>query len=221
MTILAIDTASEYASVAMRTNGRTVSEIPLHSREGFAHLLFDAIENCKNEAKLELAAVDCFAAGAGPGSFTGLRVALAAVKGLAESMSKPAVAVSNLRVMSSFGKKAGSLRAVLLDARRSEVYAAVYDADLRPVVPETAGPLASFLERLGDLNAYELIASPRLGLAVPFIEPAGALAGAIAHVAEQDRHWSDPAALDANYVRRSDAELFWQDSREGLKPHAD
>ncbi|HEX4169797.1 MAG TPA: tRNA (adenosine(37)-N6)-threonylcarbamoyltransferase complex dimerization subunit type 1 TsaB [Bryobacteraceae bacterium] len=211
MTILAIDTASENASVAIRADGRTVSEVSLHSREGFAHLLFDAIEKCKNEAKLDLAAVDCVAAGAGPGSFTGVRVALAAVKGLAEAMRKPAMAISNLRALSSFGKKAGSLRAVLLDARRSEVYAAVYGHNLAAVVPETVGPLPKFLDRLGNLERYEFICPPNLVLPTPFIEAPIVLAGAIAFVAERDGRWEDPAALDANYVRRSDAELFWRE----------
>ncbi len=70
--------------------------------------------------------VDCFAAASGPGSFTGVRVGLACVKGLAEALGKPAVAVSNLRAIASFGT--APWRAVVLDARRGEIYGAVYDA---------------------------------------------------------------------------------------------
>ena len=72
---------------------------------------------------MRLEEIDCFAAASGPGSFTGVRVGLAAVKGLAEALGKPAVGISNLRALSLFGKAA--LRAVVLDARRGEVYGAV------------------------------------------------------------------------------------------------
>ncbi len=211
MTILAVDSASEYASVAIRAHGGTLAEVSIHSRDGFAHLLFEAIEKCRNEAGIGLGQVDCFAAGSGPGSFTGVRIALSAVKGLAESMNKPATAISNLRALSAFGKQPGSKRAVLIDARRCEVYGGVYDSDLCLVVPETVGPLNDFLDSLGDWKDYEFIASAGLSLPTSFMEAPTALASAIARVAERDRQWTQPAELDANYVRRSDAELFWTD----------
>ncbi len=215
MTLLALDTTSNIASVAIRASGETVSEISLQSTDGFSHLIFDTLARCKNEAKLDLSRVDCFAAASGPGSFTGLRIALAVVKGLGESLGKPVAGVSNLRALSSCCKDSSfSKKAVLLDARRGEVYAAVYDQALRPLVPETVGPLDIFLRRLGDLDAYEFIAPPGTALPVPFTEAPSALAAAVALCAEQDGEegkWLDPAALDANYVRRSDAELFWRE----------
>ncbi len=203
VTILALDTTSERGSIALRFKGKTVCEITVHAPQGFAHLLFPAIEKLRNEAKFDLNEVDCFAAATGPGSFTGLRVALAAVKGLAESTRKPVSGVSNLRALSSFGKNGSTLRAVTLDARRNEVYAAVYDPALRLVVPETVGPLEAFLSQLDPSVEYEYIS-----------EPSAPLASAVALCAELDGmegKWQDPATLDANYVRRSDAELFWSD----------
>ncbi len=210
MTILSLDTTSNFASVAIRSQGRTLSEIGLESTDGFAHLIFAAIENCKNEAKLDLTDIDAFAATAGPGSFTGLRVGLSAIKGLSESMGKPAIAISNLKVLSSFGKKPGSFRATLLDARRDQVYAAVYDADLRPVFPETVLPLAAWLAGLDPQQDYEFISFVPLADR-PVIVPPRFLAAAAALCAEREGLWLDPAALDANYVRRSDAELFWRE----------
>lgn len=199
MTILALDTTSNTASVAIRKNGETVSVVSLGSDAGFAHLIFGAIEECRNEARILLDEIDCFAAASGPGSFTGVRIGLTAAKGLAESLGKRVIGISNLRALSSFGKN--SLRAVTIDARRSEVYAAVYDADLNVVVPETVGPVEQFLATLDASLEYE------------FISAAGkVLAPAVALCAERDREkWIDPAALDANYVRRSDAELSWKD----------
>ena len=216
MRILAVDTTSEFGSLAVRAEGRTTAEMTLHSPEGFAHRIFGAIEELLGRAELRLEEIDCFAAASGPGSFTGVRVGLAAVKGLAEAMGKRAAGVSNLQALAWFGRL--PRRAVILDARRGQVYAAVYNAELEPVLEET---VLAFEAWLGSLAAgeYEFIAEAkwRERLAgtrfetMPFVEPPQALAAAIAYCAERNAGL-DPAAIDANYVRRSDAELFWKES---------
>ena len=81
-----------------------------------------------------LGSIDVFAAAAGPGSFTGVRVGLTAAKGLADAMGRGAVAVSNLQALAAFG--VSDARGVVMDARRGEIYAAVYDANLQPLAPE-------------------------------------------------------------------------------------
>lgn len=217
MNILALDTTSEYGSVALRSNGETAAELALHSREGFAHLIFSAIEDVLARAGIGIPEVDCFAATSGPGSFTGVRVGLSAVKGLAEAAGKRAVGVSNLQVLSSFGKK--DRRAVVLDARRGDVYAAIYGPDLAPITPELVLPFSSWLDALREPE-YEFIttAGNPFWLALqgtrfadmPFIEAPRSLAASVAGCAEACE-WVDPAMLDANYVRRSDAELFWRE----------
>lgn len=216
MTILALDTTSNFASVAIRAGGRTINEVRLESSEGFAHLIFSAIEQCRNEAKIQLEAIDCFAAANGPGSFTGLRVGLAAVKGLAEALGKPAAGISNLRALSSFGKNRNSHRAVVLDARRGEVYAAVYDSQLRVVLPEVVLPLEAWLGKLKPTANYEVISGVAISQEnIEVVEAPRFLASAVALCAEMDGaegKWADPALLDANYVRRSDAEMFWKDA---------
>jgi tRNA threonylcarbamoyladenosine biosynthesis protein TsaB len=213
--ILAVDTTSEFGSLAIRSEGRTIAGNSIHSREGFAHLIFSAIANLLSETGLKLSEIDCFAAASGPGSFTGVRVGLAAVKGLAEAMGKSAVGISNLKALAWFGRS--ERRAVMLDARRGQVYAAVYDSALEPVTPEVVTELKTWLGSLENAE-YEFIAEAgfRSELAgsrfarMPFIEPPRELAGAVAACAEM-LGGMDPAALDANYVRRSDAELFWKD----------
>ncbi|HEY3936379.1 MAG TPA: tRNA (adenosine(37)-N6)-threonylcarbamoyltransferase complex dimerization subunit type 1 TsaB [Bryobacteraceae bacterium] len=201
MTILALDTTSELGSLAVRKDGATISEVTLRAPEGFAHLIFPAIEELLRETGTNLKEIDCFAAANGPGSFTGIRVGLSAIKGLAEALSKPAIGISNLRALSWFGSL--PLRAPLIDARRGEVYTAVYDANLRIIVPEVVLPLAAWLEKF-EKPEYERVSQE--GALRP-------LAAAVAYCAETDgpAGWQDPAALDANYVRRSDAELFWKD----------
>ena len=206
--ILAIDTTREVGSLALVRAGQTVDEIVLRAPTGFAHVLYGHIAELLRRNSVDLAAIDIFAAASGPGSFTGVRVGLACVKGLAEALGKPAAAVSNLRALASFGK--APLRAAVLDARRGEVYGAVYDAAGEIVAPETVAPLPAWLAALpeGDLEfvtqGYSLeLAGARIVTAPEAVAAAiGRLAGAGA----------DPAALDANYVRRSDAELFWKDT---------
>ena len=208
--VLAVDTTSEYGSIAL--NGDAVA---LHSPSGFAHVIYPHIRELLDRSGVTLAEIDCFAAASGPGSFTGVRVGLACIKGLAEAAGKPAVAVSNLEALATFGS--APLRAVLLDARRGDVYGAVYDAEGRVVVAETVSKLPEWLASLPagvefistgfDAFGDALPAGPRV--TVPPV-----LAGAIARIAA-DRlargEACDPAALDANYVRRSDAELFWRE----------
>jgi tRNA threonylcarbamoyladenosine biosynthesis protein TsaB len=75
-----------------------------------------------------------------------VRIGLACVKGLAEAVGKPVVAVSNLQALAAFGT--APLRATVLDARRGEIYGAVYDADLNPVAPELVMKFPQWLESL-------------------------------------------------------------------------
>ena len=71
----------------------------LHAPDGFAHVIYGYVEEILRRNRVKLAEVDCFAAASGPGSFTGVRVGLACIKGLAEAMGRPAVGVSNLQAI--------------------------------------------------------------------------------------------------------------------------
>lgn len=220
MTILALDTTTEFGSIAVRTDERTAAEIPLHSPEGFAHVIFGHIDQILKRTGITLEAVDCFAAAAGPGSFTGVRVGLTTVKGLAEAVNKPVAAISNLRALAFFGKS--DRRAAILDARRGEVYAGLYDSALQPLQREIVTKLPVWLEHVtADCEFITTTGAPfRTALAgscfatSTWIEAPRSLAGAIAYCAELDLQQGvavDPISVDANYVRRSDAELFWKD----------
>ena len=210
--ILAIDTTREYGSLAV-AQGEVVEEVLLHEPSGFAHVIYGQLEALLRRNDIRLDAIDCFAAASGPGSFTGVRVGLAAIKGLAEALDKPAVAISSLQALASFGT--APLRAAILDARRGEIYGAVYDDLARLVLPEVVTTIATWLPALPP--AVEFVALERitnLPATIPFITAPAAQAGAIARLAVRRflrGEASDPAALDANYVRRSDAELFWRD----------
>ena len=167
-----------------------------------------------------LQTIDCFAAASGPGSFTGVRVGLACIKGLAEAVAKPAVAISNLEAIAGFG--AARLRAAVLDARRGEIYAGVYDEAGRPKSPEVVTKLAPWLQALEE--DVEFVSPDPAWLATALagsrfegariVEAPRALGARLACLAAARflrGEAGDPAALDANYVRRSDAELFWKE----------
>ena len=202
--LLAIDTTSESGSLALTEGDRIVEEIALHSPDGYGHILFPEIESLLARHNKTIADIDGFAAAAGPGAFTGVRVGLAAVKGLAEATHRKVVAISNLQALAWFGTR--PLRAPVIDARRGEVFVAVYDADLRLVCPEEVVKFEDWMK-----------ASPREEIEI--IQVAGeqgarALAGAIGSIAAgqfQQGLARDPSEIDANYVRRSDAELMWRD----------
>jgi tRNA threonylcarbamoyladenosine biosynthesis protein TsaB len=212
--LLSLDTTSDFGSIALSDAAHVIDEVPLRSPDGFAHILFDEIHRLLARHGLTLDDIGVFASASGPGSFTGVRIGLTAAKGLAEALGRKVVAVSNLEAIAWFGAR--PLRAPLIDARRGEIYGAVFDASLRPVRDEVVTPLDSWLASLpnGDLeiitNGFELPGDAPF----PIVTAPRAVAGAIARIAA-DRFAAglaqDPAEIDANYVRRSDAELLWKE----------
>ena len=219
--ILALDTTTEFGSIALVNQGAVAWETPLHSSQGFGHILFDHIATLFENAGWRLDQIDCFAAARGPGSFTGVRVGLAAVKGLAEALGRCVVGVSNLEAIAWHGT--APLRAAIADARRGQIYAGVYDAKLHPVSPEVVMAFPEWLAGLPP-GEIELLTTDQAAFLAALtgtrFEKAGfrevprALAGAIGRIAEERflaGMGTDPAALDASYVRRSDAELFWRE----------
>ena len=138
-----MDTTGESGSAALVENGRIVEEISLESADGFAHILFGEIERLLARHGCGVRDIDLFATAAGPGSFTGVRVGIAAAKGLAEAAGRPAAAVSNLQALAWFGSR--PLRAVAIDARRGEIYGAVYNQALEPVCAEVVMKLEAWL----------------------------------------------------------------------------
>jgi len=208
--ILALDTTGDLGSIALVSGGALIEEIQLESSDGFAHVLFGAIEKLLAQHSLSPNDIDVFASASGPGSFTGVRVGLTAAKGLAEAACRKVIAVSNLQALASLGTHA--LRAVVLDARRGEIYGAVYNERLEAVCGEVVMKFEKWLETVpeGDL---EFITSGFSGtFPGPVIQAPRTLAAAIGKIAcQRTGSAMDPAMIDANYVRRSDAELYWKD----------
>jgi len=219
--ILAVDTTSRWGSLALLAGGVVVAERAIESEDGFGHLLFPAIEELIAEQGWNVGEIDCFAAAAGPGSFTGIRVGLSAAKGLGAALSKPVAAISTLAAIAWHGS--APLRAVVLDARRGEIYGAVYSASLETVSPEVVTDPEEWLAKLPE-GELELLSPDFSALAeilrqtrfsqIPQRTVPRALAGAVGALAAHGLHIGrlhSPAAAEANYVRLSDAELFWRE----------
>jgi tRNA threonylcarbamoyladenosine biosynthesis protein TsaB len=198
--ILAVDTTSDLGSIAITDDDRVIEEAVLQAGDGFDHVLFGEIQSLLARTGLTLAALDGFASASGPGTFTGVRVGLTAVKGLAEGLSRKVVAVSNLKAMAYFGTR--ELRAPWMDARRGDIYGAVYNASLELVQDEVVMKHDAWL---ASLPADVEVCSTK--------RPLAAAIGRIASREFAAGRALDPAAIDANYVRRADAEMLWQDVR--------
>jgi len=214
--ILSLDTTSEFGSIALTGREGLIEEAAVHAPEGFGHILYGHLERLLARHGVDICGIECYAAASGPGSFTGVRVGLAAVKGLAASWGRPVVAVSNLQALAWFGT--AGWRAPLIDARRGEIYGAVYDSDLELAGQEVVMPFQDWLRALPasdveiistDIAPFRAFSDPR----IPVIEAPRALAAAVGRIAwarYEKGEAAGAAEADANYVRRSDAELFWK-----------
>jgi tRNA threonylcarbamoyladenosine biosynthesis protein TsaB len=209
MRIIGLDTTSEFGSIALVEDGVAIEEVLLHSPDGFGHVLYPQLQRLMGRHGWRFESVAGFAAAAGPGSFTGVRVGLAAVKGLAEVCGVKAAAVSTLQAIAAFGTAA--MRAPFFDARRGEIYGGLYDSSPRALAHEVVMPFPQWLA--GVPAEAELLTpdpAPFAGARAITRTPR-ALAAKVALVGASQL--ADPAAIDANYVRRSDAELHWKEVR--------
>ena len=212
--VLAIDTCGPRGSVALgRLTGESVEilrELELEGRN-YSSTLVAAVADLLAYAGERLTALRAIVAVNGPGSFTGVRVGLSAVKGLAEAAQVPVVAVSRLEVLAC---KAG-VRSSALDAHRREVF-------LRLAAPGVAArELLAGAEELGAIGDQELTAAlcddaaqALLGGAWPHARlvrtdpPTARDAVRLCVPRVLESEFTDLALLDGHYLRRSDAEIF-------------
>lgn len=128
MKILAIDTATERCSVALRTQARTFDRL-IDTPRGHADLILTLVQEVLDEAGLKLADLDAIAYGRGPGAFTGVRIAIGVAQGLAFGASLPTVGISDLAAVAQQVAVAGDRVLVCMDARMNEVYWGLFDCD--------------------------------------------------------------------------------------------
>ena len=229
MLVLAVDTSSDSGSLAVLRDDQLLGVLCVSSRENYSSRLFRHLDTLLGELALQLLDVDLYAVVAGPGSFSGLRVGLAAVKGWAEVHNKPVAAVSALEAVAVQCHAPGKWVAPVMDARRGQIFGALFERGvdgLRRHQDERVEKLGEFFGWLEtefranlqgepafvttspDLLKSELGSSRFANCAV--MQASSALAPYVGQLGrEQARRGQtvDALHLDANYVRHSDAEL--------------
>ncbi|MGH9814499.1 MAG: tRNA (adenosine(37)-N6)-threonylcarbamoyltransferase complex dimerization subunit type 1 TsaB [Candidatus Acidiferrales bacterium] len=252
MLILALDTSTPSGSVAVLEGNRLMGMVGTDMQETYSSRLFRQLDFLLRELSLEIKEIDLFAVVAGPGSFTGLRVGLTAVKGWGEVHGRPVAAISGLEAVAALavgpvasgspeaihtgepdrpGDSAGdrSYIAPVMDARRGQVYGGLYRRTAAGLVRHGDEVLMTAQEfvrelatRVGAQRVLFASPTPRVltdaltGSALrgcgleQVAAPLAATVGRLAWLKAQRGETVDALTLDANYIRRSDAELLWK-----------
>lgn len=139
--IINIDTSTEIAGICLSDDGKTLAMAQNTQQKDHASWLHPAIEKLLQEGGYRPRDLQAVAVTAGPGSYTGLRVGMAAAKGFCYALGIPLITENTLKVMAFAAHDqhpATDLFCPMIDARRMEVFTAVYQSDMTPVMPATA-----------------------------------------------------------------------------------
>lgn len=129
MKILAIDTATAVSTVALLDEDRVLSEIIINSKKNHSEKLMTLTHEVISTTDYTIKDIDLFACSIGPGSFTGLRIAIATIKGLAQGLNKPVIGVSTLESLAFNIQYNNGIVCPIIDAQRDEVYCGMYRWD--------------------------------------------------------------------------------------------
>ena len=228
MKVLGIDTSTSCGSVGLIDDGEVISDYLLNVPVTHSQRLLGAIELVLREAGCPIENLDGWAIALGPGSFTGLRIGVSAVKGLAFATGKPVTGVSTLDVLASQIAPTPYLICPVLDARKKEVYTAFYrfennlikrQSDDQAIKPEDL--VRRIKEQtifLGDgartyrdffLNSLSSLA---LFPSVPFHLSHGSMVAKLGSELLQRSECLDLSTFAPIYVRPSEAEMKWQET---------
>jgi tRNA threonylcarbamoyladenosine biosynthesis protein TsaB len=216
MKILIIDTCGASGTIALVDATAVVASASLPGRTASERLV-PTIKDLAASARITLQSLGAVVVVHGPGSFTGVRVGLSAAKGLSEALNLPLVAISRLAVLAHLAESSRGVRVqALFDAGRGEFYSGIYvdgvcfgealvtrDRLLATDATQSAQPSRvvvtcepAVAQSIAEL-APKLLAEPTAADAFPL---------ALRRIQQQD--FDDAAILDANYLRRTDAEIF-------------
>ncbi len=227
MHILAIDTSTSLASIAIAVDEQIVAESLVNTNRTLSARLVPEIERLLTTAGLAIAEVDLFAGAVGPGSFTGVRGGVATIQGLALAVGKPCAGFSSLAMLAMNFSLQATLICPLLDARKSEVYAALYDCSVpvpSPRIADCVLPPALLLDQIAGLTNQQVIfvgegavryhdqIAEKLGeqavfAPFPFNFPHAANGVLLALHAFRRGELLEPSQLLPVYLRASDAEI--------------
>lgn len=227
MKILAIETATIAGSVAIMDNGAgLVGEVRIDVKVVHAERLMPSIEWLLKASSVHIDEIDAYAVSIGPGSFTGLRIGLSTAKGFSYAANKPIVPVPTLDAFARTLPFCSYMICPMLDARKNEVYAALYKwdgRDCKKIMPETAINPAELFKKINEPTVFMgdgariyrgLIAGTLQDNAV--FAPASRMSPSASTVAEialeklKQGIFADPVSLVPFYIRKSEAEIHWK-----------
>jgi tRNA threonylcarbamoyladenosine biosynthesis protein TsaB len=221
--LLAVDTATENCGVAIIEDGRVQAELSLYLG-GTTHTkrILTAIDTVLSLSGVSLADIDAFAATRGPGSFTGLRIGISTMKGLAFATGKPVVGVSSLEVLAHQAGGDCTLVCPMIDARRNEIYWCIYRRKGDTLIclgDEQVGPIDNLADQIDDACMFIGNAAPSYASQLPRLvkhaiqwPPAidnairPAVLAQLAWRRFQQGHVDDVRTFVPVYIRKSDAE---------------
>jgi tRNA threonylcarbamoyladenosine biosynthesis protein TsaB len=226
--LLAIDTCDSRGSITLLRKDEILGEVAHPAAEDYSSWLLPAVQDLLLKNAVSHGDLAGYAVAAGPGSFTGVRVGLTTAKAWSEVYGKPVFPVSRLQVLAEAAPPNADFAATFIDAQRNQVFAALYRKSAQGwqnVIQESViSPLDYFgmcLSAAGDSRLAWISLDHRILTDSPFwhslnlntcaiVEVRPPLAASVGRFAL--RHLEslgvDALALDANYVRRSDAEIF-------------
>ena len=220
MIVLAVHSTSPSLGIAVAEDGRILGEKTFAPGREHLERLAPAIRDLIGEFGITPREIDGLGVAKGPGSFSGIRVGMATVKGMALALEKPVVGISSLEILAWQTLRDGATGAAVVDAKRGEIYAAIYERqgeqvrlthgpllisgdELKSLVSQSAQPVVLCC---ADTLAEELARSiPRLVTSPASVSPAAACS-LIAWERLRSGSADDPHGLAPFYVRRSDAE---------------
>lgn len=227
MKILALETATLAGGIAIVDDSEgLISEVRVEVKVAHAERLMPSIEWLLQASNISVNQIDAFALSIGPGSFTGLRIGLSTAKGFSYSTGKPIVPVPTLDAFAETIPYCRHLVCPMLDARKNEVYAALYTwegSTCRKILPETALDPHELLKKInepvvfmgdGAVTYRHLILDTLKTRAV--FAPASRMSPAASAVAEiaieklKQGIETDPVSLVPFYIRKSEAEIHWK-----------
>jgi tRNA threonylcarbamoyladenosine biosynthesis protein TsaB len=226
MLILGIETATKTGGVAVISEQGVLAEYTLNIEVTHSERLMSTVDRVLSDTGVTLADIDAFAVSIGPGSFTGLRIGVSTVKGLAFTTGKPVAAVPSLRALAWNIPEASHPICPLFDARKNEVYAAIFrhvGGELVTVMPERVMTLRELADEMSGPMVFTgegaLLFRDRIRMLFEdraLFAPLSAMAPSAASVAEIGLGMlgsggaTGPDGLVPLYIRRPEAEIAWE-----------
>jgi tRNA threonylcarbamoyladenosine biosynthesis protein TsaB len=231
MLLLALDTCDANGSVAVLDNDEVLQAVAHDTAEDYSSWLLPAVQEILQAAGVALQDVDAYAVAAGPGSFTGVRVGLTTAKAWAELFGHGIAAVSRLEALATQASGAESFVAAFADARRGQVFGAMYrrgskldrvgeEMVIAPekfvawAAEEAGGERIQWISTDATCLTETAAWTERRGIGESIQTASSLLAPVIGRLGYRlalENRLTSAFTLDANYVRRSDAEIFWKD----------